>query len=65
MWLFRGRPAPLFPIVDPNEKRQSMVLRRLFSWWRVVMSETVPHFLRADLRLNTFCREECLGRGVY
>ena len=26
------------------------------------MSETMPHFLRAGLRLNTFCREECLGR---
>jgi hypothetical protein len=22
-------------------------------------------FLRAGLRLNTFCREDCLGRGVY
>lgn len=29
------------------------------------MSETIPHFLRAGLRLNTFCREECLERGVY
>jgi hypothetical protein len=29
------------------------------------MSKTIPHFLRVDLRLNTFCREECLGREVY
>jgi hypothetical protein len=28
------------------------------------MSETIPHFLRAGLRLNTFCRDECLGRGA-
>ena len=64
MQLFRGRPAPLFPMVDPNEERQSMVLKHLLSWLRVVMSETVPHFLRAGLRLNTICRVECLGRGA-
>jgi hypothetical protein len=29
------------------------------------MSKTIPHFLRVGLRLNTFCREECLERGVY
>jgi hypothetical protein len=29
------------------------------------MSKTVSHFLRVGLKLNTFCREECLGRGVY
>ena len=51
-------------MVDADEKR-CMVLRHLLSWWRVVMSETIPHFLRAGLKLNTFCREECLGRGVY
>jgi hypothetical protein len=62
--VFRERPAPLFPTVDPDEKRQSMVLRCLLSWWRVVMSETIPHFLREGLKLNTFCREECLGRGA-
>ena len=28
------------------------------------MNETLPHFLRAGLRLNTFCREECLGKGA-
>jgi hypothetical protein len=27
------------------------------------MSETIPHFLRVGLRLNIFCRKECLGRG--
>ena len=31
----------------------------------MVKSETIPHFLRVGLRLNTFCREECLGRGVH
>jgi hypothetical protein len=29
------------------------------------MNKTVPQSLREDLRLNTFCRKECLGRGVY
>ena len=28
------------------------------------MSETFPYFFRVSLRLNTFCREECLGRGA-
>ena len=28
------------------------------------MSETIPYFLREGLRLNIFCREECLGRGA-
>jgi hypothetical protein len=32
---------------------------------RVAMSKIVPHFLRVGLRLNTFCRDEFLGRGVY
>ena len=41
-----------------------MVLKHLLSWRRVVMSETIPHFLRVGLRLNNFCREECLGRGA-
>jgi hypothetical protein len=34
-------------MADIDGKRQSMVLRHLLSWWRVVMSKTVPHFLRA------------------
>jgi hypothetical protein len=34
-----------------------MGLRHLLSWQRVVISETVPHFLRVSLRLNTVCRE--------
>jgi hypothetical protein len=62
MRLFRQSSVPLFPTVDPDEKRQTMVLRLLLSWRRVVMSETLLHFLRAGLRLNTICREECLGR---
>ena len=28
------------------------------------MSETIPHFLRVGLRLNTFYREEFLERGA-
>ena len=62
MQLFRQRPVPLLPRADPNEKRQSMTSNHLLSRRRVVMSKT--HFLRADLRLNTFFREECLGRGA-
>jgi hypothetical protein len=54
----------LFPTVGPDEKRQSMILRCLLSWRRVVMCETLPHFLRVSLRLDTFCKEECLGRGA-
>jgi hypothetical protein len=52
----------LFSKEDPDEKRQSMVLRLLLSWRSIEM--TIPDFLEADLRLNTFCREECLRRGV-
>jgi hypothetical protein len=55
----------LIPKADLDEKRMSMVSRHLLSWWRVAMSKTIPQFLRAGLRLNTFFREECLGRGVY
>ena len=53
------------PQAGPDEKRQFLVLKHLLSWQRVVMSETVPPFLRAGLRLNAFCREECLGGGFY
>jgi hypothetical protein len=62
LWRKSHCSVPLLPTVDPNEKRQSMVLRHLLSWRRVAMSKTVPQFLRAGLRLNTFCREECLER---
>jgi hypothetical protein len=48
-------------MADLDEKRQS----HLLLWWRVTMNKTVPHFLRVGLRLTTFCREECLRRGVY
>jgi hypothetical protein len=41
MQLFRRRPAPFFPTADRDEKRQSMVLKHLLSWWRFVMSETI------------------------
>jgi hypothetical protein len=51
-------------MANPDEKRQSIILRHLLSWWRVLIRKTVPHFVRAGLRLNTFCREECLERGV-
>ena len=57
--LYRQRP-PWHPTTDPNEKNQSVVLRHLLSWWRVVLGEILPHFLRAGQRLNTFYREECL-----
>jgi hypothetical protein len=43
-------PAPLFPMVRPDTKRYSMVLRHLLSWRRVVMSETVLPFFSAGLR---------------
>jgi hypothetical protein len=42
-----------------------MVLKYLLSWQRVAMSKAIPPFLRAGLRLNTFCREVCLEREVY
>ena len=41
-----------------------MVLRHVLSGQRVVMRETLPSFLRVGLRLNIFCREECLRRGA-
>jgi hypothetical protein len=59
-WLFKGRPVRLLLMVYSNEKRQSMVLRHLFSCLRVAISKTIIHFLRACLRLNSFCREEWL-----
>lgn len=66
LWEIRQRSfeEDLFPPVDSDEKTQSVVLKHLLAWWRVVMSETVPHFLRVSLRLNTFYREEYLGRGA-
>ena len=44
MWLFRGRPAPLLPTVDPDEKRQSKVLRHLLSWQEVDEQKQYPTF---------------------
>ena len=51
--------------LDPDEKRQAMILKHLLSWRRVLMSETALPFLRACLKLNTCCKEEYLGREVY
>ena len=34
-WLFRWNPCPLLPMADLDEKRQSMALRHLLSWWEV------------------------------
>jgi hypothetical protein len=51
-------------MADPNEKRQPMILKCLLSCRRVVMSGKLPQFLRMGLSLNTFCREEYLGRGA-
>ena len=48
--------------MDPDEKRQSMVLRHLLSWRRVVVSETVLPFLRAGLRLGKRSKEGSRGR---
>ena len=48
-------------MVDPDEKRQFMVLRHVLSWWKV--DEKQYPALRVGLRLNTcYSREECLGR---
>lgn len=33
--LFRRSPVPLFPMADPDKKRQTMVLRHLSSWKKV------------------------------
>jgi hypothetical protein len=52
-------------MAHPDEKRQSIVLRNLLSWQRVAMSKIESHFLSVGLRLNTFCREECLKREIY
>ena len=49
--------------IDSNEKRQSMVLKHLLSWWRVVMSETVPHFLRAGKRVKYLLQGGVSGKG--
>jgi hypothetical protein len=39
------------------------------SWWEMGGEKWVHiilyPLLREDLRLNTFCREKCLGRKVY
>jgi hypothetical protein len=55
--LYRWRPSPWLPTVDPNEKKQYMVLRHLLSWWKVYVKNNTP-LLMVGLRLNTFCREE-------
>ena len=36
-WLYKQRPSrcPPPPMADPGEKRQSIVLRHLLSWWKV------------------------------
>jgi hypothetical protein len=54
------KACSIAPMAHPDEKRQFMVLKHLLSWQRVVMSETVPHFLRDGLRLNAFA-----GRSVW
>lgn len=48
----------------PYEKRQSMVLRHLFSWQKVNYKKHTP-LLRLGLRLNPFPRKEYLGRKAY
>jgi hypothetical protein len=51
-------------MADAGEKRQSMVVRHLLSWWKVDEYNCIP-LLKVGLRLNTFCREMYLGRKVY
>lgn len=41
--LYKQKPSPWLPTVDPNEKWQTMVLRYLLSCGKW-MSKTVPHF---------------------
>jgi hypothetical protein len=54
--------TPPAPMPDPGEKRHSCK-----AFVVMVESESVKHtpLFRAGLRLNTFCKEECLGRKVY
>ena len=58
------RQRQWIPTVGPDEKRQSTVLRHLLSWRKVDEWDRTP-LLRVSLRLNTFCRKECLGRKAY
>lgn len=44
---------------DPDEKKQCMVLRPFLSRWKVD-EKPEPQFLSVGLRLNNFCRDECL-----
>ena len=51
-------------MLDPDEKRQSMILKGLLLWQRVGMSKTISRFLRVGLKLNAICREGYLGKNL-
>jgi hypothetical protein len=63
MQLFRGRSAPFPPSAGPGEKRQSMVLRHLLSWWRVVMSETVSPLSQGGPEVKYLLQGGVSGKG--
>jgi hypothetical protein len=50
--------------LDPEEKRQFVVLKYLLLWQKVD-EQNHTLLLRAGLRVNIFWREECLGSRVY
>jgi hypothetical protein len=54
----------MFPMVTLDERhRQSMTLNSLLD---VHHGKYIPYqFLEVNLSLNTFCRDECLGRKAY
>jgi hypothetical protein len=49
--------------VDLNEKRQTIVLTSLLSWWKMDEQNHTPP-LRVGLRLKNVCKEKCLGREI-
>jgi hypothetical protein len=50
-------------MADPYAKRQSMVLRHLLSWRRVVINKTVPHFLRVRPEVKYLLQGGVSGKG--
>lgn len=46
------------------EKRQFMLPNSLLLWQKIDKQTHIP-LLRVGLRLNTFCREDCLGKEAY
>jgi hypothetical protein len=53
-------------MADLDEKRQSLVVNILLVVHGGKWMYNVPYsLLRVGLRLNTFCKEECLRREAY